>query len=311
MAKFGARVSQNLTTTIKTIEIPAKHIINIDDIKTNGKIILKDKTEKNIKYIFSDGVSRISYDLAEQISKILKLKDGVPSCFQGRFLGCKGVWTTIYDDNKSNIYIRPSQNKFFVKPKRSENYFELCDYSRYIQAYLNRQIILLLNCLGIKNEIFIKKLEKYENNLKNEKFVLNLVHYSEWSTLFQSMYNYGINKNNDRLIKSLVESNLNLLYNDIKNKARIYIEESAYVMGIMDEFNILEYGEAFLRIKRKNKDLILNQKCSIAKCPCLHPGDIRILDFKKCIPGDITTEKYKIFEKYENDLIQMNVLVQI
>ena len=59
VAKFGARVSQNLTTTIKTIEIPAKHIINIEDIKANGKIILIDKTEKNIKYIFSDGVSKI------------------------------------------------------------------------------------------------------------------------------------------------------------------------------------------------------------------------------------------------------------
>jgi hypothetical protein len=209
----------------------------------------------------------------------------------------------MYDDCNSNIYIRPSQNKFFVKPKRTENYFELCDYSRYIQAYLNRQIILLLNCLGIKNEIFLKKLERYEKNLKNEKFVLNLIHYTEWSGLFQSMYNYGINRSNDRLIKSLVESNMNLLYNDIKNKARIYIEESAYVMGIMDEYNILEYGQAFLRIKRKNKDIILNQKCSIAKCPCLHPGDIRILDFKKYIPGDKNTEKYKIFEKYENVII--------
>ena len=176
----------------------------------------------------------------------------------------------------------PCQDKFFVRPKREENFFELCDYSRYIQAYLNRQIILLLNCLGIKNEIFIKKLEKYENNLKNEKFVLSLVHYSEWNSLFQRMYKYGINKTNDRLIKSLVESNLNLLYNDIKNKARIYIDDSAYVMGIMDEFNILEYGQAFLHIKTENKDLILNQKCSIAKCPCLHPGDINIRKIRKC-----------------------------
>ena len=74
----------------------------------------------------------------------------------------------MFDDLNGNIYIRPSQDKFFVKPKREENYFELCDYSRYIQAYLNRQIILLLNCLGIKNDIFLKKLEKYEKNLKNE-----------------------------------------------------------------------------------------------------------------------------------------------
>ena len=302
VAKYGARVSQNLTTTIKTIKIPSKNIIKINDVKIDSTIKINGK-EKKIKYIFSDGVGKISYNLAYQITQILKLKDGVPSCFQGRFLGCKGVWTTIFDDVKGNIYIRPSQDKFFVKPKKEENFFELCDYSRYIQAYLNRQIILLLNCLGIKNEIFIKKLEKYEKKLKSEKFVLSLVHYSEWSSLFQRMYKYGINKTNDRLIKSLVESNLNLLYNDIKNKARIYIEESAYVMGIMDEFNILEYGQAFLHIKKKNKDLILNQKCSIAKCPCLHPGDIRILDFKKYIPGEKDTEKYKIFEKYENVII--------
>ena len=302
VAKYGARVSQNLTTTIKTIKIPSKNIIKIPDVTINSKIKIKNE-EKKVKYIFSDGVGKISYDLAKKISTMLKLKDGVPSCFQGRFLGCKGVWTTIFDDLKGNIYIRPSQDKFFVKPKREENFFELCDYSRYIQAYLNRQIILLMNCLGIKNEIFIKKLEKYEKNLKNEKFVLSLVHYSEWSSLFQRMYKYGINKTNDRLIKSLVESNLNLLYNDIKNKARIYIDESAYVMGIMDEFNILEYGQAFLHIKRKDKDIILNQKCSIAKCPCLHPGDIRILDFKKYIPNDKSTEKYKIFEQYENVII--------
>ena len=74
-------------------------------------------------------------------------------------------------------------------------------------------------------------------------------------------------------------------------------------MGIMDEFNILEYGQAFLHIKTKNKDLILNQKCSIAKCPCLHPGDIRVLDFKKYNPNDKETLKYKIFEKYENVII--------
>ena len=71
----------------------------------------------------------------------------------------------------------------------------------------------------------------------------------------------------------------------------------------MDEYGILEYGQAFLRIKKRDLDLILNQKCTIAKCPCLHPGDLRVLDFKCYIKGDESTEKYKIFEKYENVLI--------
>ena len=49
------------------------------------------------------------------------------------------------------------------------------------------------------------------------------------------MYSCDVNRINDILIKPWVESNLNLLYSDIKNKARIYIEESAYVKEIMDE----------------------------------------------------------------------------
>ena len=209
----------------------------------------------------------------------------------------------MYNDLNGNIYIRPSQQKFEVEIKDIDNYFELCDYSRYIQAYLNRQVILLMKANGIKDDIFIKKLEEYKNRLNNERFVLSLVHYSEWNGLFLYMNKCGINKTNDRLMRSLLESNLKILYNDVKNKARIYIKDSAYVIGIMDEYNILEYGQAFLRIKRRNLDLTLNKKCTIAKCPCLHPGDIRVLNFKCYINGDENTEKYKIFDKYENVLI--------
>ena len=108
---------------------------------------------------------------------------------------------------------------------------------------------------GIKDEIFMKKLYEYKQRLEDEKFVLSLVHYNEWSGLFQYMNSCGINKLNDRLMRSLLESNLQILYNDVKNKARIYIEDSAYVIEIMDEYGILEYGQAFLRIRRKNLDL--------------------------------------------------------
>ena len=222
VAKFGARISQTLTTTIKTIKIPKDHIIKINDVLIKRKIIDDDGQEREVEYNFSDGVGKISYNLSEAIAKKIGL-NFVPSCLQGRFLGCKGVWTTMYDDFKGNIYIRPSQEKFNVEKKETENYFELCDYSRYIQAYLNRQVILLMKANGIKDEIFYKKLEEYNKRLNNEKFVLSLVHYNEWSGLFIYMNKCGINKNNDRLMRSLLESNLKILYNDIKNKARIYI----------------------------------------------------------------------------------------
>jgi RNA-dependent RNA polymerase len=117
------------------------------------------------------------------------------------------------------------------------------------------------------------------------------------------MNSCGINKKNDRLIKSIIESNIDILYNDLKKKARIYVEQSAYVIGIMDEYDVLEYGEAFLQIKRGETRIILDKKCAIAKCPCLHPGDIRVLNFRRYNKDDETTKKYEVFNRYENVII--------
>ena len=290
LSKYAARISQTLTTTIETISIPEDKIEFISDVKS-----------KDDKYTFSDGVGKISVILSEEISKKLKL-DYIPSCFQGRFLGCKGVWTTMWNDNSGKIYCRESQIKFIVD-KKKKNFFELCDYSRYIQSYLNRQIILLLNSLGITDDKFMKKLTDYKSKLNDEKFVLSLVHYPEWNQILKKMNHSGITKDNDRLLKSLIESNIDILYNDIKKKARIYVEQSAYVIGVMDEYGILEYGEAFLHIKRDNLDIILDKKCAVAKCPCLHPGDIRVLTFKKYNKDDESTKKYEIFNNYSNVVI--------
>ena len=162
---------------------------------------------------------------------------------------------------------------------------------------------MLLSALGIEDKIFINKLMEYKNRLEDEKFVLSLIHYDEWNSMFREMNLNGINQLNDRLIRSLVENNKILLFNDLKNKARIYIEKSAYVIGIMDEFGVLEYGEAYCHIQTKTLDLIINQKCSVAKCPCLHPGDIRILNFKKYDETNPETEKYKVFLPYINVII--------
>ena len=290
LSKYAARISQTLTTTIETIKIHKDNIVNIPDKKSIDGV-----------YTFSDGVGKIAYDLAKGISEKLKLSY-VPSCFQGRFLGCKGVWTTMWKEEDSKIYCRASQIKFKVEPEEYNN-FELCDYSRYIQSYLNRQIILLLSSLGIEDDKFLKKLDVYKTKLNDQKFVLSLVHYPEWNQMLQKMNSCGINRVNDRLLKSLIESNLDILYNDVKKKARIYVEESAYVIGIMDEYDILEYGEAYLQIRRGNFNLILDKKCTIAKCPCLHPGDIRVLTFKKYNENDESTKKYEVFNKYENVII--------
>ena len=305
LCKYAARISQTLTTTIRTIKIPRDKINHEKDKTIRAKIMNDKGEEKEVEYTFSDGVGKISYVLAKQINdEFLKL-NYVPSCFQGRFMGCKGVWTTMWDDDSGKIYYRDSQKKFDLLPNDNSDfyYFELCDYSRYIPSYLNRQVILLLNALGINENKFLNKLLDYRKKLENQRFILSLVHYPEWNKIFNKMCSCGINRTNDRLMKSLIEANLDILYDDVKNKARIYIEESAYVKGIMDEYNILEDGEAFLHIKKDNLDLILDKKCAVAKCPCLHPGDIRVLTFKKYNKSIPSTKKYEKLNNYENVII--------
>ena len=142
-----------------------------------------------------------------------------------------------------------------------------------------------------------------KDSLEDEKNIISLIHYHEWSNIFLDMYECGFNMLNDRLMYSIIDINKKLLYNDLKNRSRIYIKNSAYAIGIMDEYKILKYGEAYLHIKKDDLDIILDQKCIVAKCPCVHPGDLRELIFKRYNETDKTTEKYKIFNKYENVII--------
>jgi len=84
VSKFGARLGQCLTTTTRTIPM-------------NEFNIIKDKDVEEYGFKFSDGVAPMSSDIGKKIAQSLGL-DKVPSSFQGRFLGCKGVWTVMGED---------------------------------------------------------------------------------------------------------------------------------------------------------------------------------------------------------------------
>lgn len=84
VSKYGARLGQCLTTTTKTIPMNGYNILKEKDVEENG-------------FKFSDGVAPMSSDIGMKIAESLGL-DRVPSSFQGRFLGCKGVWTVMGED---------------------------------------------------------------------------------------------------------------------------------------------------------------------------------------------------------------------
>lgn len=310
IAKYAARIGQTLSSTFSTINIQKNQIGYTNDRNFND-------------YIFTDGSSRISFKFGEKISIALNLKT-VPSIFQARFLGGKGIWTVIKEEdrkelinynkegevNKSKeieyfkdefIELRPSQEKFNLKNIKIEGEpFEVCDYSKFIPLFLNKQIILLLSTLSKNreeiNNVIFKKYKEYLSLLFDDESNLKLISFSCIRNIVFEMLKFNFNSTNNNFVYELSKCNKNILIKNIINKHHIYLKYGAYVIGSSDEFGYLKEDECFLRIEDdiNNVYVTLNKKCIITKCPCIHPGDIRIVTF---------VDNYDIYSKYPNTLI--------
>ena len=93
----------------------------IDDIETEDK-----------KYCFTDGVGKMSLGVARLLAEKLNINDEsrryIPSAYQVRIAGCKGMLAIDPQSGIEDYYIkvRPSMQKF-----RSTNWeLEVVDYSR-------------------------------------------------------------------------------------------------------------------------------------------------------------------------------------
>ncbi|KAJ6719076.1 RNA-dependent RNA polymerase [Salix purpurea] len=80
---------------------------------------------------------------------------------------------------------------------------------------------------------------------------------------------------------------------DLRTKARIFIPKGRAMMGCLDETRTLEYGQVFVQYSRARlrklydhlqggetdpRTLICKGKTVVTKNPCLHPGDVQILE---------------------------------
>uniref|UniRef100_A0A915Q3T6 RNA-dependent RNA polymerase n=1 Tax=Setaria digitata TaxID=48799 RepID=A0A915Q3T6_9BILA len=115
-------------------------------------------------YVFSDGVGKVSKEFAQKIALDVGLGASVPSCYQIRHRGIKGVlsvdpsldqrkqWAAVNNvvdknkiTNKQNdlaVVFRPSQDKF--KAPRDE-YIEIVKYSTPTPVCFNRPMISILD----------------------------------------------------------------------------------------------------------------------------------------------------------------------
>ncbi|XP_073020164.1 probable RNA-dependent RNA polymerase 1 isoform X1 [Primulina eburnea] len=288
VAKYAARLGQSFGSSTETLSVGRHEIEKIPDIEAfnNGK-----------KYVFSDGIGKISSDFARRVALKCGVKGSTPSAFQIRYGGYKGV-VGIDPSSCVKLSLRPSMLKY-----QSDNTkLDVLAWSKYQPCFLNRQIITLLSTLGIKDHVFEKKQREAVAQLDDilvdplrAQEALDLMSPGENTNILKEMLKCGYEPDVEPFLSMMLQTFRYSKLLDLRMKARIFVPQARQMMGCLDETGTLEYGQVFVQYSGARRrafngessffdedmsdayDYIISGKVVVAKNPCLHPGDVRVL----------------------------------
>ena len=198
------------------------------------------------------------------------------------------------------MLLRPSMDKF---NSPNHNVIEVCGYSAPHKAYLNRQIINLLSCLGVRDDVFINMQAAVERTILKasqcpesakqllQNFTGEALPMSDGLSYSHSAVDAAVQMLNrgfattEPLVQLVIDASQKWVLKELRSRARIPVTEGALLMGVADETQTLQYGEVFIQVSGR----IVEGLVVIAKNPCLHPGDIRVLN---AVTGNLTLRQY-------------------
>ncbi|XP_027331701.1 RNA-dependent RNA polymerase 2 [Abrus precatorius] len=287
VSKCAARMGQLFSSSMQTFEVPPQDTEIIPDVEV---------TTDGVSYCFSDGIGKISQSFARQVAQKLKL-DHSPSAFQIRYGGYKGV---IAVDRHSfrKLSLRSSMLKFESKNRM------LCvtKWSESMPCFLNREIISLLSTLGVKDEVFLamqqeqlRLLGRMLTDSEAALDVLESLNGADSKSILVKMLHAFNEPNSEPYLLMMLKAYYAYQLSDLRSRCRIFVPKGRVLIGCLDETGLLNYGQVFVRITvtkttGKNGDENLRKvdgddgtriivgKVVVTKNPCLHPGDIRVLD---------------------------------
>lgn len=294
VGKFAARMGQCFTTTRQVGGISIPKIVPIPDITTqrDGK-----------KWTFTDGAGKISPFYAQMIAHDHNLAD-TPSCLQVRIAGVKGILVVWVDVPPSEVHIRPSQEKF----KGPYNGIEVIKVSRYSHATLNKQVIPILNCLGVDDDVFMELLEEelrdYDEAMCSPVKAAELLRHrvdENQITLAMAEMVEAFMDAEEPFLNTLLHLWKCWALQRLKQKAAISIRKSAFLYGCVDEICVLRghsqdsegrveqdislLPQIFLQVPidgseapNSNNYRVITGVCVVGRNPSLHPGDVRVVE---------------------------------
>ncbi|XP_057317089.1 uncharacterized protein LOC130662285 [Hydractinia symbiolongicarpus] len=283
LARVGLLFSSVFTTDISA------DVIEVDDITTPDK-----------KYNFTDGCGGLSRDLAKEVYSRIPDKETVnepanylPSVYQFRLQGIKGVVALDRTLRRKQLKIRPSMVKF---ESDAFPYVSVCDFSRpYSFGYLNRQLIYLLSGLGVKDEKFLAIQEEYFEMIRNvHTNADSAITFLRWNNKYieaeriahahkdDKSFNSHSSKTRsllDSMVRSLIQKDEKRKIGGVmKEKLRVLVKKSRMVYGVCDQTGQLKYGQCYVRITIDDMAKTIRGKIVSGRMPCYLLGDIRVLE---------------------------------
>nr|XP_050023600.1 uncharacterized protein LOC126517839 [Dermacentor andersoni]XP_054920510.1 uncharacterized protein LOC126517839 [Dermacentor andersoni] len=283
VAKRMARMGQCFSSTEQAVRVRASEVQDVPDIVGGCHPVSKKP------YIFSDGIGMMSVPLAEEVYKVMNLKDR-PSAIQIRYAGAKGMLCVNPAlPNKKLLCLRPSMQKF---PCTSSEYLEVVKVSAPRSVTLNRPLITILEQLGVPTDTLIRLQEnmilEFTDALVEESSAVNVL--TAWSKLplpYQDLSKAGFQLTLDPFFRSLLLAVYRNAVAGLRFKTRIAlpVDRARNMLGVVDTTYKLRYGEVFVQYteirsphvqyQEPPKRTVVTGTVLVTKCPCLHPGDVR------------------------------------
>ncbi|XP_072033166.1 uncharacterized protein [Amphiura filiformis] len=274
VATYVSRMGQCFSTSEESVKVTveAGQVERDDDIKSADG-----------KYCFSDGIGRVSSSLAAKITGNRKKK--IPSAFQIRYAGCKGMIGIDPRLDGDKLIYRTSMEKFQSDHKT----IEIMNNSKPCRLYLNRQAITLLSGLGVGDDIFKELQEGLLYELGGMFFDDDVAAKSlsrraaqQTSINYRKVVEAGIRLTSEPFFRGLLLAVYRNSIGQLQRKARIDIPSQfgRNMIGVLDETGELNYGQVFIQYSKQIDKPQVTKKVRtgtvvITKFPALAPGDLR------------------------------------
>ncbi|EAQ87610.1 hypothetical protein CHGG_04229 [Chaetomium globosum CBS 148.51] len=247
-------------------------------------------------YIFTDGCGLVAPKLAQELARrvgiVFRDRRYTPSVLQIRYRGYKGVVTvdpTMAADKKYLLRMRKSMKKFSGGDDHS---FSVVEHSKpYTYGYLNDEVIILLDALGVDRAVIKRKQEEHFRFLadatQDPRSAFRFLCYVNMPQLAERVLMDSLESVRPRIQALVKNEYAKMLNKRDEQKCRILLPKSRLLFGVCDAWGVLKEGECAVKITMDGD----GQPAALKGCdvlvtrnPCLHPGDM---------------QKFKVVEKRE------------